>query len=144
MYSSHILFEEGLIREFIEEDTYDTIIKNAIEQHNKYKVEEGFSEEEFFYIHMIRDADKLDHFRVKDVEKDIVLLGVTYEEAGKESITDEVYQQFCKHQLNLCSHKKNTFRHVDFLILLLYLIFILMKVNHILKKITILKEALIK
>ena len=48
---------------------------------------------------MIRDADKLDHFRVKDVEKDTVLLGVTYEEAGKESITDEVYQQFCDHQL---------------------------------------------
>ena len=89
MYSSHVLFEEGLIRKFIEEDTYDTIIKHAIEQHNKYKVEEGFSEEELFYIHMIRDADKLDHFRVKDVEKDTVLLGVTYEEAGKESITDE-------------------------------------------------------
>lgn len=110
MYSSHVLFEEGLIRKFIEEDTYDTIIKNAIEQHNKYKVEEGFSEEELFYIHMIRDADKLDHFRVKDVEKDTVLLGVTYEEAGKESITDEVYQQFCKHQLIYAPTRKT---HLD-------------------------------
>lgn len=110
MYSSHVLFEEGLIRKFIEEDTYDTIIKHAIEQHNKYKVEEGFSEEELFYIHMIRDADKLDHFRVKDVEKDIILLGVTYEEAGKESITDEVYQQFCKHQLIYAPTRKT---HLD-------------------------------
>ena len=59
---------------------------------------------------MIRDADKLDHFRVKDVEKDTVLLGVTYEEAGKESITDEVYQQFCKHQLIYAPTRKT---HLD-------------------------------
>lgn len=110
MYSSHILFEEGLIREFIEEDTYDTIIKHAIEQHNKYKIEGGFNEEELFYIHTIRDADKLYHFRVKDVEKDTVLLGVSYEEAGKESITDEVYQQFCKHQLIYAPTRKT---HLD-------------------------------
>ena len=35
-----ILFEEGLIRDFIEEDKYDYIIKKAIENHNKYKIED--------------------------------------------------------------------------------------------------------
>ena len=86
------------------------LLKNAIEQHNKYKVEEGFSEEELFYIHMIRDADKLDRFRVKDVERIQSYLGLTYEEAGKESITDEVYQQFCKHQLIYAPTRKT---HLD-------------------------------
>lgn len=99
MYSSYLLFDQGLIRNFIQEDTYDSLIKNAIEQHNKYKIEEGFNEEELFYIHMIRDADKLDHFRVKDVEKDTTLLGATYKEVGQETITDAVYDQFMAHKL---------------------------------------------
>lgn len=99
MYSSYLLFDKGLIRKFIQEDTYDPLIKKAIEQHNKYKIEEGFTDEELFYIHMIRDADKLDHFRVKEVEKDTTLLGVTYQEAGKETITQDVYDQFIAHKL---------------------------------------------
>ena len=85
-----------LRRDLLETNKYDEIIKKAIYTHNKYKIEDGLNELEELHCKIIRDADKLDHFRVKDVEKDTVLLGVTYEEAGKESITDEVYQQFCK------------------------------------------------
>lgn len=98
-FSSYLLFEKGLIRRFIEKDTYDSIIQHAIEQHNKYQIDEGFDEEELFYIYMIRDADKLDHFRVKETEKDTTLLGVTYRQAGQETISDAVYDQFMHHQL---------------------------------------------
>ena len=44
LFSSQLLFDEGLIREFIDDPQYDRIIKNAIEQHNKYKIDEGFDE----------------------------------------------------------------------------------------------------
>ena len=68
---------------------------------------------------------------------------MTYEEAGKESITDEVYQQFCKHQLIYAPTRKT---HLDMWISYIAFIFglYLMKVNHNIEKITILKEALIK
>ena len=62
LFSSQLLFDEGLIREFIEDDQYDDIIKHAIEQHNRYQVEDGFDEKTLLFIHLIRDADKVDIF----------------------------------------------------------------------------------
>ena len=57
-----ILFNNGLIRKFIEEDKYDKIIKVAIANHNKYKIEDGLTELEVLHSKIIRDADKLDIF----------------------------------------------------------------------------------
>ena len=68
-YGAHILFDEGLIRNFIEDDKYDLIIKKAIINHNKYKVEDNLDERELLHSKIIRDADKLDNFRVKETEK---------------------------------------------------------------------------
>ncbi|MEG0368120.1 MAG: HD domain-containing protein, partial [Coprobacillus sp.] len=67
LFSSELLFDKGLIREFIEDSQYDSLIKVAIEQHNRYRIQEGFNERELLFIHLIRDADKLDNFRVKEV-----------------------------------------------------------------------------
>lgn len=43
-YGVKILFEENLIRKFIENDKYDDIIYKAIFNHNKYKIEDGLNE----------------------------------------------------------------------------------------------------
>lgn len=63
-----ILYEEGLIRNFISESKYDHIIINAIENHNKLTIKEGLTEEELLFSKIIRDADKLDIFRVINEE----------------------------------------------------------------------------
>lgn len=47
---------------YIETDKYDEIIKKAIKNHNKYKIEEGLSERELLFAKIIRDADKIDIF----------------------------------------------------------------------------------
>lgn len=65
-YGNKILFEEKLIRKFIKTDKYDEIIRKAIYNHNKYKIEDGLNEIEELQCKIIRDADKLDNFRVKD------------------------------------------------------------------------------
>lgn len=57
-----ILEKDNLIRKFIETDKYDEIIKKAIINHNKYKIEDGLSEECLLQAKIIRDADKLDIF----------------------------------------------------------------------------------
>ena len=54
-----ILFEDGLIREFISDNRYDEIIKKAIEYNNKYEIGKC-NELELLHSKIIRDADKLD------------------------------------------------------------------------------------
>lgn len=93
LFSSELLFEKGLIREFIDDQCYDRIIKAAIEQHNRYEIDADFDERTLMFIHLIRDADKLDNFRVKEVETFEAIFQTSYEEVSQEDITDSVYQQ---------------------------------------------------
>ena len=58
-----VLFENNLIRQFIEEHKYDKIIKLAVLNHNKSEIENienKLSEKELLFSKIIRDADKLD------------------------------------------------------------------------------------
>lgn len=57
-----ILKKDNYLRCFIEETKYDRIILKAIINHNKFKIEDGLTEEELFWAKIIRDADKLDIF----------------------------------------------------------------------------------
>lgn len=53
---------EADIRKYIKTNQYDEIIKKAIKNHNKYKIEEGLTKEQELFAKIIRDADKLDIF----------------------------------------------------------------------------------
>lgn len=64
-YGVKILFEDKLIRNFIKENTYDNIIYQAILNHNKLKIQEGLNDNELLHAKIVRDADKIDNFRVK-------------------------------------------------------------------------------
>lgn len=95
-----ILFDKNLIRNFIEEDKYDKIIKVAIANHNKYKIEDGLTELEVLHSKIIRDADKLDNFRVKK-ENDFQsnFPGTkNVENIAYEKISDKVYNDFLNYQ----------------------------------------------
>lgn len=58
------LFEEGLIREFVDTNKYDVIIRKAVNNHNKYKIIDEVNSRELLFANIIRDADKIDIFRV--------------------------------------------------------------------------------
>ncbi|MCD8028978.1 MAG: HD domain-containing protein [Erysipelotrichaceae bacterium] len=109
-YSSKMLFEQQLIRMFIKDDQYDSIIKNAIEQHNKYQIDDGFDERTLLFIHLIRDADKLDNFRVKEEERIEGILYRTIEEVNEETISPKIYEQFSYQQL---IYAPNRITHID-------------------------------
>lgn len=96
---SDILFKDGLIRSFVEDDQYDDIIRHAIEQHNKFQVSSSYDEQTMFYIWLIRDTDKLDNFRVKETEKVETLLHAPLDTILQEDITDKVYDDFMHHHL---------------------------------------------
>lgn len=60
-----LLFEEGMIRKFIDDDKYDDIIRKAVRNHNKYKILDEVNEREELFTNIIRDSDKIDIFRVR-------------------------------------------------------------------------------
>jgi HD superfamily phosphohydrolase YqeK len=50
------------LRKYISTDKYDKTIIRAVKNHNKFKIEEGLTEEEILQAQIIRDADKIDIF----------------------------------------------------------------------------------
>lgn len=101
MFASKILFEEGLITNFIDTDKYNNIIKKAIENHNKKQIEDGLSDKELLHAKIIRDADKLDNYRVKQEEKiENIFPGIvnSKEELENSLISDNVYNSVMKEE----------------------------------------------
>lgn len=68
-HGSKMLFENGMIREFVEDNQYDEIIKKAIENHSKLAIDDDLECRTLLHSQIIRDADKLDNYRVKQEEK---------------------------------------------------------------------------
>ena len=101
MFASKILFEEGLITNFIDTDKYNNIIKKAIENHNKKQIEDGLSDKELLHAKIIRDADKLDNYRVKQEERiENIFPGIVNnkEELENSLISDNVYNSVMKEE----------------------------------------------
>ncbi len=105
-----ILFEDGLIRNFIEDNKYDNVIYVAIKNHNKYEIEDNLSEIELLHSKIIRDADKTDNFRVKETESFKALFDITEEELSKEELTEKTYNDFLGKRLILRKDRKT---HID-------------------------------
>lgn len=107
-YGVKVLFEDGMIRDFIDDNKYDEIIKKAIYNHNKYKIEDGLNEKELLHSKIIRDADKLDNFRVKEKEhfKNIFPSVYNSETLEYEEISDNVYKAIMNKQCVKSSDRK--------------------------------------
>lgn len=91
-YGVQILFEKGLIREFIKTDEFDEIIKLAILNHNRAKIEKGLTKREYLHAQIIRDADKTDIFYVLTVEDKKAIWESS--DLSNDVITDEIYREF--------------------------------------------------
>ena len=93
------LFEEGHIRDFIEDSKYDDIIKDAIKNHNKFEIDKSIKGKNLLFTKMIRDMDKVDIYRVfKEEYKGFF---------NKKDISDKVYESFKKHK-TVESHDRKT------------------------------------
>ncbi len=121
-YGVKVLFDDGLIRQFIENNKYDNIIKKSIYNHNKYEIEEGLEEKEILHCKIIRDADKLDNFRVKETEhfKNIFPSRYNPETINYEKISSRVYNDFMHHK---CIKLEDRETQIDFWICVIAFIF---------------------
>ena len=105
-YGVKVLFEEGMIRNFIKEDRFDDIIKIAILKHSDYELSGIKDERMLLHAKLIRDADKLDNCRVKLDETIETLLDVSAEEVGDCLITPEVLEQVEKKKAVISSTRR--------------------------------------
>ena len=111
-----MLFEEGMIRRFLEKDQYDQIIRTAIADHSLFQLPEIKDEKTLFHAKLIRDADKLDNFRVKiDEPVENLFPGriSTKELLETSYISDAVYDSLRKRE---CVKLKDRVTPLDYLV----------------------------
>lgn len=136
-FGADLLLKEGLIRKFAEgyyeecelarsgNEEAEQIIKNnehhnkdtgllemAIRQHNKYRVKEDLTERQRMFCDILRDADKVDIFKVNaDIPMEIIY-DVTTEELKNGVITKEVLESFYKKETVLKSVRRSAVDHI--------------------------------
>ncbi len=62
--SADILFVDGHVRDYIEDDTEDKLMEKAIRLHNVYELPKALTDRELMYAQILRDADKIDILKV--------------------------------------------------------------------------------
>ena len=107
-----ILFEQGLIRNFIEDTQYDEMIKKAILNHNRNRENMQIANErELLHSKIIRDADKVDILYMFTFENKETAWGNA--DIEKEKLTDEIDREFRETQ---SIHYENRKTAVDALV----------------------------
>ena len=83
---------EGGIAGFFVAPGHDEIIKKAVLNHNRLKIQDGLTEKELLFAKIIRDADKLDIFYTITIDKFPAIFW--YKDFDDEKISDELMNDF--------------------------------------------------
>ena len=93
-YGAKILFEDNLIEKFNVDEKYYKVIKTAILNHNRSKIEDNLTEQELLHSKIIRDADKLDIFYVLLTDDIKNTYGCSAEDMQNETFSNEIIREF--------------------------------------------------
>lgn len=105
-YGADILFRDGMIEKFDPDPEQYDLIEKAIRCHNKYRLPEGLTEREVMFCQILRDADKVDIFRVNAETGMENIYNVTREELENSPISRAVYENFLeKHAIPRNLHR---------------------------------------
>lgn len=91
-YGAKILFEDNLIRNFIDTDRFDEIIRLAIINHNRTNIQSNLTDKQKLHIQLIRDADKADIFSI--LVNDNPINTIEKSDISNDKISDEIYREF--------------------------------------------------
>lgn len=107
--SVEVLFADKLIRKFLKDENYDAIIYKAINNHNKYEIEKGLSEQEMLHCKIIRDADNIDIFRaILDPNQRVEEFGhIGCKDISKEILSPKFFENFNKEKPLIYSDAKS-------------------------------------
>lgn len=110
-----LLFNDGLMEEYVPgllEQPERDLVELAIRQHNTYRLPETLTEREATFCKLIRDADKIDIFKVNIDTPMEEIYDVTTEEIKNGQITDEVLAAFDEEHCILKSIRKSAVDHL--------------------------------
>ncbi len=110
-----MLFEEGLLSRFVSGLTpeQEKLLWVSIENHSAYRLPEALSPVERMYCQILRDADKLDIFRVNCEMTVETIYSVTAEEMRSAAVSEAVKQCFYNRTAVLTALKRTP---ADFLV----------------------------
>lgn len=121
-FGADLLFHEGLLERFVpglpEEER--RILELSIRSHNLYRIPEGLSGYEAAMCNVLRDADKIDIFRVNCDTPPEEIYNVSTEDLKTSAVSEEVKACFLKRTAVLRSLKKTA---IDFPVAHLCLVF---------------------
>ena len=107
-----ILFDEGRIRDYIDDDSEDGLLKKAIYHHSDYRIPEDYDDRTTMYCNILRDADKVDILKVNCDFPLEEIYNATTEEIRKGAISDEVLAAFRERHTILRALKKTAVDNV--------------------------------
>lgn len=124
MYGAEILFKQGKIRDYIEDNAEDELIKTAVAYHSAYRLPEGLDERTKLFCQILRDGDKIDILKV-NVEFPLEeIYNVTTEELRTCRVSEPVMEAFREGHAVLRSLKKtpadNVVGHISLIYELVY------------------------
>ena len=117
-----LLFREGLLSRFAPDlsDEETRLLEVSIRSHSAYRLPEGLTEKEKLYCNILRDADKIDIFRVNCDTPMEEIYNVSLEDLKTSAVSEEVKQCFHNRTAVLRKLRKTA---IDFPVAHLCLIF---------------------
>lgn len=124
MYGAEILFDEGRIRNYIEDNEQDELLRTAVACHSAYRLPEGLDEWTKMFCQILRDGDKIDILKVNVDFPLEEIYNVTTEELRNCQVSEQVMEAFKEGHAVLRSLKKtpadNVVGHISLVYELVY------------------------
>jgi hypothetical protein len=119
-FGADLLFREGLIRNFIDDASYDGLLEKAVRYHSAYRLPTDLTDYERRFANLLRDADKIDILKVNVDFPLEEIYNVTTYELKNCTVTPKVMDAFYGEHAVLRSLKKTPVDNVVGHISLMY------------------------
>lgn len=123
-FGADILFQEGKIRAYVEDDSEDELIEKAVRCHSAYRVPSDYTQREKQFADLLRDADKIDILKVNIIVPIEEIYNVTTYDLKHCKVTQAVMEAFYEEHAVLRSLKKtpvdNVVGHISLVYELVY------------------------
>lgn len=123
-FGADILFQEGKIRDYVEDISEDELLEKTVRCHSAYRVPTNYTAREKKFADLLRDADKIDILKVNIIVPFEEIYNVTTYDLKHCKVTEEVMQAFFEEHAVLRSLKKtpvdNLVGHISLVYELVY------------------------
>lgn len=104
--SASVLFDEGHIRDYIDDAAEDALLRTAVAWHSAFRLPEKLDDRTRMFCQILRDADKIDILRVNVETPMEEIYNVSTEALRQSPVTPAVLDAFYEHHCILHSLKK--------------------------------------